>query len=130
MAVAVEDRPFGIIVLQDRVRDDARQALDALRTAGVNCIILASGDRSDIARSIGAKRGAMIMVGDGVNDAHALAAADVGVAMGASGSAASSEAAGIVLLVDALVPWPRSSPPPNAPAISPCKASSPASACR
>ncbi|MGV8952493.1 MAG: heavy metal translocating P-type ATPase, partial [Cypionkella sp.] len=128
VAVAIDGSPAGLIVLEDRVRADARQSLDALRAAGITRIVLASGDRSDIATSIGANlgvdlalgqltpsekvavvqressRGPVMMVGDGVNDAPALAAADVGVAMGARGAAASSEASGVVLLVDALAP--------------------------
>ncbi|MET3900929.1 P-type E1-E2 ATPase [Devosia sp. UYZn731] len=128
VAVAVDGSPAGLIVLQDRVRKDAQQSLDAFRTAGITRIVLASGDRNDIALAVGtdlgvdlalgqltpsekvsvvqheAVNGPVMMVGDGVNDAPALAAADVGVAMGARGAAASSEASGVVLLVDALAP--------------------------
>ncbi|MEO5806457.1 heavy metal translocating P-type ATPase [Devosia sp.] len=128
VSVGVDGELAGLIVLQDRVRPDARQALDALRKAGVARIVLASGDRNDIAAAVGADlgvdlalgqlkpeekvaavqrevaNGPVMMVGDGVNDAPALAAADVGVAMGARGTAASSEAAGVVVLVDELAP--------------------------
>ena len=129
--VAVGGRLAGAIVLADRIRDDAPAVLAGLRAAGVDRIVLASGDRRDIATVIGAelgvdlveaeltpegkvaviqreaKAGAVMMVGDGVNDAPALAAAEVGVAMGARGTAASSEAAGVVLLVDELAPLAR-----------------------
>ncbi len=128
VAVTCDGQMAGVIVLEDRVRDDARQLIDELRAAGLARIVLASGDRSEIAEAVGrrlgldavaggldpaskvavireeAANGPVMMVGDGVNDAPALAAADVGVAMGARGTAASSEAAGVVLLVDALGP--------------------------
>lgn len=128
VAVAIDGRLAGLIVLRDQIRADARSMLDALRKAGIPKIVLASGDRAEIARLVGtelgmdavlaeltpeakvdavkaeARNGVVMMVGDGVNDAPALAAADIGVAMGARGTASSSEAAGVVLLVDELGP--------------------------
>ena len=126
VAVAIDGALAGFLILTDRVRDDAPDVIERLRQAGVTRIVLASGDRGEVAAAVGwelgvdhvlgdltpeakvaavaAERGhgSVMMVGDGVNDAPALAAADVGVAMGARGAAASSEAAGIVLLVDEL----------------------------
>lgn len=128
VAVALDGELVGVIVLEDRIRDDAGQLVEGLRATGIRRIVLASGDREAIARSVGerlavdaslgglspegkvdvvrreATSGPVIMIGDGVNDAPALAAAEVGVAMGARGTAASSEAAGVVLLVDRLEP--------------------------
>jgi heavy metal translocating P-type ATPase len=128
VAVGLDGQFSGHIQLADDIRADAAHVLADLRAAGVRRIVLASGDKRDIATMIGqalgvdevlselsptAKveaiarertRGAVMMVGDGINDAPALAAADVGIAMGARGAAASSEAASVVILVDRLDP--------------------------
>ncbi len=124
--VGINGQVAGMIVLADELRVDALDALNALKQDGVARIVLVTGDRLEIANSVGqglpidrivaaatparkvevvkeeAKAGISVMVGDGINDAPALAAADVGVSMGARGAAASSEAADAVILVDKL----------------------------
>jgi len=128
VTVGIDGAVRGVIVLADEVRPDAAIVLGRMRAAGVGRIVLASGDRHEVASAIGRELGidevlaelqpavkleaiaaekrqaVVMMVGDGVNDAPALAAADVGVAMGARGAAASSEAASVVVLVDRLEP--------------------------
>ena len=124
--VAVDGKPAGALLLEDRIRPDARQTIRALRRGGFTRIVLATGDRAEAADAVGAltgvdevlaeltpagkldavrreqRRAAVVMTGDGINDAPALALADVGVAMGARGATASSEAADAVLTVDHL----------------------------
>ena len=126
VAIAIDGRMAGEIRLADELRSGAQFLLQRLRTLGVQRIVLATGDRREVAEAITAgleidavrsgltpdqkvlvvlserKNGPVMMVGDGVNDAPALAAADVGVAMGARGTAASAEAADVVILVDHL----------------------------
>ena len=124
--VAVDGRTIGALLLADELRRDTPHAVQALRSAGVSRIVMVTGDRADAAETIGAaldldavladrepadkvdavaseqRRYPTAMVGDGINDAPALAAANVGVAMGARGASASSEAADVVILVDRL----------------------------
>jgi soluble P-type ATPase len=128
VAVTVDGAPAGLLLLADELRTDTPRALRALRRSGVDRIVMVSGDRLEVAQPIGrsigvdevyadrspsekvavvrreaaARPGTTVMVGDGVNDAPALAAADLGVAMGARGATASSETADVVLVVDRL----------------------------
>lgn len=124
--VAVDGEPVGVLVFDDPLRSDAARTIRSLRRNGIGRIVMVSGDRIEVAETVGAVIGVdavlaersaaekveavrleareapTVMVGDGINDAPALALADVGVAMGAQGATASSEAADIVLTVDHL----------------------------
>jgi heavy metal translocating P-type ATPase len=124
--VDVDGAPAGALLLDDPIRPDAARTIRQLRRDGIRRIVMVTGDREDNAQSVGAvigvddvlaertpaekvdairleqRAGATIMVGDGINDAPALALADVGVAVGARGATASSEAADVVLTVDRL----------------------------
>jgi soluble P-type ATPase len=124
--VSVDGSLEGVILLQDPIRPETPRALRSLRAAGVRRVHMVTGDHPDVAELVGdaigvdrvfAERtpeekvdvlrivraeGVTVMVGDGINDAPALALADVGVAMGARGATAASEAADIVLTADRL----------------------------
>ena len=124
--VSVDGRTIGALLLADELRKETPRAVQSLRAAGVERIVMVTGDRADAAETIGAgldldavlsdrvpsdkvdavamerRLHPTLMVGDGINDAPALAAADVGIALGARGASASSEAADVVILVDRL----------------------------
>jgi len=124
--VAVDGHTIGALLLADELRRETPRAVQALRSAGVSRIVLLTGDRADVAETIAAaldldavladrepadkvdavtaerRQHPTVMVGDGINDAPALAAANVGIAMGARGASASSEAADVVILMDRL----------------------------
>ena len=129
--VAAGGTTIGVVGIADRVRDGARRAVDQLRRDGVGRIVMLTGDNLNTARAIAAdlgvdefraellpedkvhaiaalraKYGAVAMVGDGVNDAPALAAADLGIAMGAAGSDAALETADVALMADDLMKIP------------------------
>jgi len=131
VVVARNGEPIGIIAVADRPRETGRAAVDLLRAQGVRHIVMLSGDSTGTAKAIAAElgivefraellpedkvaavealrreHGAVAMVGDGVNDAPALASADVGIAMGVAGSDAALETADVALMADELLRIP------------------------
>jgi len=116
-----------VVLIGDRLREDADRLVPRLRESGIRHVALVTGDKSAVAETVGGALGvdgiyaeqtpeeklevvralqarpelrSIVMVGDGINDAPALAIADVGVAMGSAGATVSSETADAVVLVD------------------------------
>lgn len=129
--VGVDSRAVGVIGVADETREAARGTIDMLRAHGVEHLVLLTGDHEpaarELAESLGldefraallpedkvaavhelrSRYGTLAMVGDGVNDAPALAAADVGIAMGAAGTDAALETADVALMADELLKIP------------------------
>ncbi|HEX5473540.1 MAG TPA: heavy metal translocating P-type ATPase [Vicinamibacterales bacterium] len=129
--VGMPGQPLGIIAVADQPRESAQDAVQLLRAQGVEHVALLTGDREPpalaLANALGidavranllpedkvravedlrARFGVLAMVGDGVNDAPALATADVGLAMGAAGSDAALETADVALMADELLKIP------------------------
>ena len=126
--VAVDGEYFGHIVISDEMKSDAREAVEALKAAGVRRTVMLTGDRREVGEDVAKQLGldevhtellpaekvarvealleakadgqSLIFVGDGMNDAPVLARADVGMAMGGLGSDAAIEAADVVIMDD------------------------------
>jgi Cd2+/Zn2+-exporting ATPase len=122
-----EQAPWGMIAIRDNIRPNAQKAIDAMHAAGAEKVVMLTGDNERTAQAIAhelgidevyadlkpedkavkvreltARYGHVAMVGDGVNDAPALAEATVGVAMGAAGTDVALETADIALMADDL----------------------------
>ncbi|WEG08781.1 cation-translocating P-type ATPase [Microbacterium horticulturae] len=132
MVVAVDGRPIAVLAVADHVRPEALEAIQRLHRAGVRRVVMLTGDAPRVAAAVADEVGVdevraglmpeqkleavrelqrgghtVAMVGDGVNDAPALAVAHIGVAMGAAGSGVAIETADVALMRDDLLALPR-----------------------
>lgn len=128
VALHVDEELIAIFGLEDPIRMESRRTVDELHRLGVREIVMITGDKEDTARAVASElginrvianstpetklntvheyrnkvTGTVLVVGDGINDAPALAASDVGIAMGARGATAASEAADVVIIEDSI----------------------------
>lgn len=130
VALEIDGEVVGIFGLDDPIRGESKHTVSSLHALGVKTVVMATGDRPEAAAQVAAELGidrfeaqctperklsllreikselglgaTTVVVGDGINDAPALAAADVGVAMGARGATAASEAADVVIMEDSI----------------------------
>jgi Cd2+/Zn2+-exporting ATPase len=126
--LAIDGKYVGYIVISDEIKEDARKAIKGLKEVGVKQIVMLTGDNRRVAKKVAetlgidkvfsellpqhkvekvemlekekSKKGKLIFVGDGINDAPVLARSDIGVAMGGLGSDAAIEAADVVIMTD------------------------------
>ena len=128
VALHVDNQLIAMFGLEDPIRSESRKTVDELHRLGVKEIVMVTGDKEDTANAVASElginrvianskpetklnvvheyrnkvSGTVIVVGDGINDAPALAASDVGIAMGARGASAASEAADVVIIEDSI----------------------------
>jgi Cd2+/Zn2+-exporting ATPase len=132
VVLARQGEPLAVLAVSDQLRDDAKAAVDQLRSLGVLRVLMLTGDnntvaqavaqhvgvddwragllpehKTDAVRELRSRYGPIAMVGDGVNDGPALATADVGIAMGAAGTDVALETADVALMADRLHNLPK-----------------------